>query len=218
MLKYQDAHVIDNLNPRIHNWFLFSSPDSIRFLFQLQSCLRTTQFILSIHNCIMSETSNPTVPEDVEASAHNEAENLDNVEPNDSPEPKETEQQNEAQQEEKSENTKSNNPLKEKTSATPTTISPPTITVDESTNDEPESGENEDEEDDVESNLSVSKPRRSKRSHSIALSVSNISTTGQQTVSSIVFIKNAFESISKHKAVTKNPTLSSSVTKALSEY
>lgn len=74
----------------------------------------------------------------------------------------------------------------------------------------------EDEED--ESSLTVSKPRRSKRSLSFALSMSNINTTGQQTVSSIVLFKNAFESISKHKAVSKNPTLQSSVNRALSMY
>ncbi|CDO53216.1 similar to Saccharomyces cerevisiae YDR170C SEC7 Guanine nucleotide exchange factor (GEF) for ADP ribosylation factors involved in proliferation of the Golgi, intra-Golgi and ER-to-Golgi transport [Geotrichum candidum] len=66
-----------------------------------------------------------------------------------------------------------------------------------------------------ESSLTVSKPRRSKRSHSFALSVSNISTTGQQTVSSIILFKSAFELISKHKAVSKNPTLQSSVNRAL---
>jgi hypothetical protein len=69
-----------------------------------------------------------------------------------------------------------------------------------------------------ESSLTVSKPRRSKRSHSFALSVSNISTTGQQTVSSIILFKNAFELISKHKAVSKNPTLQSSVNRALSKF
>lgn len=68
------------------------------------------------------------------------------------------------------------------------------------------------------SSLSLPKPRRSKRSPSFALSVSSVSNTGQQTVSSIVFIKNAMESISKHKATSKNLTLSSTVTRALSMF
>lgn len=68
------------------------------------------------------------------------------------------------------------------------------------------------------STLSLPKARRAKRSPSFALSMSSVNSTGQQTISSSVFIKNALETISKHKATAKNPALESSCSKALSKY
>lgn len=54
-----------------------------------------------------------------------------------------------------------------------------------------------------------------RRSNSMALSISSISSNGQQTISSSVFIKKAFQLISKHKAAVKIPSIMSSVGKAL---
>lgn len=59
--------------------------------------------------------------------------------------------------------------------------------------------------------------RRSKRTSSIALSVSSTS-SGHQTVSSIVFVKKALETLDKSKDARKIPALDSSIKKALSEY
>lgn len=59
------------------------------------------------------------------------------------------------------------------------------------------------------------KQYRSKRTNSLALSVSSITTSGQQTMSSAVFIKKAMESISSHKGTRKNQPLQVAVAKAL---
>lgn len=61
------------------------------------------------------------------------------------------------------------------------------------------------------------KKRHTKMSPSLALSVSSITSTGHQTVSSSVFIKKAMQLISRHKATAKNSTIKAAVTKALSE-
>lgn len=60
--------------------------------------------------------------------------------------------------------------------------------------------------------------RRSKRSRSIALSVSSVTPSGQPIVSSAVFIKKALTTIKSHRATSKNPALEAAVTKALSMF
>lgn len=62
------------------------------------------------------------------------------------------------------------------------------------------------------------KRRHTRLAPSLALSISSITNTGQQTVSSSVFIKKAMQTISKHKVTAKNPVLKTSVTNALSTY
>jgi hypothetical protein len=57
--------------------------------------------------------------------------------------------------------------------------------------------------------------RQSRRSPSIALSISSTS-SGHQTISSVIFIKKALESISKSKDARKISALDTSVSKALS--
>lgn len=58
---------------------------------------------------------------------------------------------------------------------------------------------------------------RSKRTNSLALSVSSVTTSGQPTLSSAVFIKKAMESISSHKGTRKNQPLQVAVAKAIGE-
>lgn len=57
--------------------------------------------------------------------------------------------------------------------------------------------------------------RRSRRSPSIALSLSSVTTSGQQIVSSSVFIKKALTTIKNHKVTSRNAALDGSVSKAL---
>lgn len=58
--------------------------------------------------------------------------------------------------------------------------------------------------------------RRSRRSPSLALSLSNVTISGQTIVSSSVFIKKALSTIKAHKSTASHPALDGSVTKALS--
>lgn len=67
------------------------------------------------------------------------------------------------------------------------------------------------------STQSLPTSRRSRRLPSFALSTSSIGSNGQSTVPSAVFIKKALETISKHKATSKNAALESACAKALSK-
>lgn len=57
-----------------------------------------------------------------------------------------------------------------------------------------------------------------KRTNSMALSISSLTTAGQQTVSSSLFIKTALQQLLGHKASSKTPSLLTPATKALGKY
>lgn len=60
--------------------------------------------------------------------------------------------------------------------------------------------------------------RRTKRTNSLALSISSISTSGQQAVSSSVFLKTALVHITTHKSCKNLSTLKTSGEKAIGKY
>lgn len=121
------------------------------------------------------------------------------------PQPKETEEQDPT-------------PSTESREETSTPV-PSIAVVTETPEDVPSTPSNNNEDDDVANdNLTVSPTRtgrRSKRSPSLALSVSSITATGQHVISSDVFIKKALKAIKAHKSTSKVPALDGSVTKAL---